>query len=84
MPEFQGTEKRVMVVAAKPASEVSAGNWYNGFTCKECGQRFAVFDDPSGGKGPTKLSGSGHIRVACGHCGAEHVYETSEIENYQA
>lgn len=84
MPEFQGTEKRVMVVAAKPASEISAGSWYNGFTCRECDKRFAVFDDPSGGKGAANLSGSGHIRVACGHCGAEHVYETSEIENFKA
>jgi ribosomal protein S27E len=84
MPEFQGSEKRVMVVAAKPASEVSVGGWYNGFTCRECGKQFAVFDDPSGGKAPIKLSGSGHIRVACSHCDAEHVYETSEVESFQA
>ena len=84
MPEFQGTEKRVMVVAAKPASEVSAGSWYNGFACRDCGRQFAVFDDRSGGKTPAKLSGSGHIRVACSHCDAEHVYETSEVQSFKA
>lgn len=84
MPEFQGAEKRVMVVAAKPASEVSAGSRYNGFTCRDCGKQFAVFDDFNGGKTPVKMSGSGHIRVACSHCGAEHIYETSEVENFKA
>lgn len=84
MPEFQGAEKRVMLVTAKPASDVSPGTHYNGFTCKDCGKLFAVFDDPSGGKAPAKLSGSGHIRVACSHCAAEHVYETSEVQNFKA
>jgi hypothetical protein len=84
MSEFQGTEKRVIVVTAKAASEVTAGNWYNGYTCRDCSTQFAVFDDPSGGENPPKMTGGGHIRVACSHCGAQHVYETSEIQNFQA
>jgi RNase P subunit RPR2 len=84
MPEFQGTGKRVIVVTAKPASEVTAGSWYHGFGCKGCDTQFAVFEDRSSGKSPAKMSGDGHIRVTCPHCGEEYVYETSEVQNFKA
>jgi nitrate/TMAO reductase-like tetraheme cytochrome c subunit len=83
MPETQGTGKRVIVATAKSAAEVTAGSWYHGFACKGCDTQFAVFEDRSGGQNPAKMSGDGHIRVTCPHCGVEHVYGTSEIRNFQ-
>ena len=77
---FQGTYN----VTPKPREQVEAGRWYYGFTCLECNQRFAVFDDDSNGKTRVRFEGDGHFLVACPHCDADRLYLTSQVEHFQA
>jgi predicted nucleic-acid-binding Zn-ribbon protein len=67
---------------AKPLFDVKPGEWYFGFDCAKCGQRFAVFDDPS--KGTINFNGAAHIQVACSHCDHDQLYGADEVQNYKA
>jgi hypothetical protein len=77
---YQGTYK----VTPKGLAEIVPGKWYYGFTCAACHKRFAVFDGNSSGQRPVTFTGGGHIRVACPHCLADRLYETGQVEHFQA
>jgi len=66
----------------KPLFDVKGGEWYFGFDCPKCGQRFAVFDDPS--KGTIEFDGATGIQVACSHCNDNRLYGIGEVRNFEA
>jgi len=77
---FQGTYK----VTAKNPAEVKPGDWYYGFDCLVCGRRFAVFDDTTSATKPVTFAGGGVFRVACPHCSADRMYQTDQVQHFQA
>ena len=70
-------------VPALSIENVVSGNWYFGTDCLECNTRLAILEDDSGGQIETKFIGEGHIRTACPHCGADRMYSSDQILQYQ-
>ncbi len=76
---FQGTYK----VTAKKLSDIKSGDWYYGFDCLVCGERFAVFDDTSQGTKVVQMMGDGVFRVACPYCQSDRLYKTDQVKNFR-
>jgi hypothetical protein len=67
----------------RPLSDTVAGNWYYGFRCRTCQNRFPVLDDWSEGTAPSQVISGGAIEVICPHCEKIAVYLPKQIERFQ-
>jgi hypothetical protein len=74
--EFRG------LFRTSPKMSPVPGEWYLGFVCLTCSNRFAVLDDPNG-TGGTKVSGRGAFLVTCPACGAAHSYAAERMVSFQ-
>jgi hypothetical protein len=74
MAQRAGYKETFKVITAKLLAEVKPGGWYFGLNCLACKDRFAVFDDASGGLKEFSITGVTAVRVACPHCAADRLY----------
>lgn len=71
--DFPVTPKRMM----------GPGDWYLGFRCVGCGNRFAILDDPTG-TGGMLTTGDALFKAQCPGCGADGAYPTEALLTFQA
>ena len=73
---------RTMFVSTKPAT---AGSWYYGMRCQQCGQSIALFKDESRGTSRFPYDGDVLIVTGCRSCKARKLaYKADAIKPYQA
>ena len=70
--------------APLPADDVVAGNWYFGFECLACDQRFAVLEDTSAGSRSLRFTGEGYVQALCPHCAVDGLYSADRLQQFQA
>ncbi len=82
-PDVQIPGPGIFEITTPKLEEIVSGKWYFGTDCLECEKRFAILEDDSGGMTKINFVGEGHIRSACPHCGADRMYSTDQISQYQ-
>jgi len=70
--------------APLPPDDVVAGNWYFGFECLACDQRFAVLEDTSAGNRSLRFTGEGYVQALCPHCAVDGLYSADQLQQFQA
>jgi DNA-directed RNA polymerase subunit RPC12/RpoP len=75
--EFNGTYE------VEPLSSLTPGGWYIGFACVQCGQHFAIMNEPTN-TGQLRTSGSATFRAACPNCGEVNKRSAADLAQFQA
>jgi len=75
--EFKGDFPVVAKESLRP------GGWYVGFSCRACGQHFAILDEPTN-TGELGLSGDATFHVECPNCGGAHDYAVPDLVIFES
>jgi predicted RNA-binding Zn-ribbon protein involved in translation (DUF1610 family) len=59
------------------------GGWYIGFACPQCGQHFAIMDDPTD-SGTITLSGDAAFKSVCPNCGAASAFTAQDLVLFES
>ncbi len=59
------------------------GGWYIGFLCANCGEHFAIMDEPTGG-GEVGFSGNAAFEAVCPNCSQPRTYSAAELVVFEA
>lgn len=68
---------------AAPKQALRPGAWYIGFRCADCGEHFAIMDEPTD-SGEITLSGNATFDAVCPNCARARSYAAAELVVFEA